>query len=106
MSLFGDALGTVVETIHGAQGSPTITYTPAVGAPFALVAVFDAAGVTVEVAPGVLQRTGEPALGVVLADFATPPVAGEQVEVSGVAYRVADVDTDGQGGATLRLRRL
>lgn len=105
MSLFGDALGAIVDEIHRAEGAPTITYEPTVGAPFALVAVWDSVGVVLDLETGAFQRTNEPRLGVVLSDFAVPPIAGDGVTVAGVAYRVTDVALDGQGGAELKIRR-
>jgi hypothetical protein len=103
LSTFSDALGTIVSTMHRAEGSPEILYDDGVS-PFEIVAVFDSAGALVDVG-GVLQRTTEPQLGVVLADFTTAPKAGDSVTVDSVAYDVFDVEPDGQGGATLRLRK-
>ena len=105
MSIFGDSLRTIVDEIHRTEGAPVIAYAPVAGDPLVLVAVFDAVGTVVDLATGVAQRTNVPSLGVVLADFATPPRPGDSVDIDAVNYKVSDVELDGQGGATLLLRR-
>jgi hypothetical protein len=107
VSLFGDANRAIGAEMFRAIGSPVITYSPAGGDDMVLTAVFEAPGTLIQLEPGVFQRTVEARLGcVVLADFADPPLAGDSVDVAGVGYRVSDVEPDGQGGATLNLRKL
>ena len=101
MSLFGDALGTVLGEIHRAQGSPSIVYAGA----SVDAAVFDERGLEVSPEGGILVRTGNPQLGVRLSDLAKAPEQGDDVTVNGVAYLVTDVNPDGEGGALLDLRR-
>jgi hypothetical protein len=101
VSLFDSALRVAITSIHGAQGSPSISYTPYGGAAFTVVAVFSADGVRVDLSSGVVQESTAPRLGVRLADFATPPAHGDEWVVGGKTYRVVGVTPDGEGGAEL-----
>lgn len=91
--------------MHGAQGSPSISYLPLVsspgGAAFAVVGVFDANGVRVNLSSGMAQESSAPRLGVRLADFAAEPEYGDEWSVGGVTYRVVEVTRDSEGGAEL-----
>lgn len=101
MSVFDAALRVAINTMHSAQGAPSITYQPYGGDPFDLVAVFSADGVRVELSSGVAQESSAPRLGVRLADFDTPPAQGDEWRVGGVTYRVVEITRDGEGGAEL-----
>ena len=115
MSLFSDALGTIVDEIHRAEGEPEIVVTVLGQAPVLLdtngqplAGVFDAAGALVAIGDaGVLQRTTTPQLGIRLSDYPVGvPDRTTTITVAGAAYQVADVEPDGQGGAVLMLRKL
>ena len=84
-------------------GEPA-TYAPQGGAaPVSLTAVFEENALVVSTELGVLIRSGRPGIGVVLADIPVPPRRGDQVTIRSTAYKVQDVDPDGQGGAKLLL---
>ena len=53
------------------------------------------------------MATREPLLGVRLAQFASPPIKGDQVHIASVnqTYRVSDVHPDGKGWAKLLLTK-
>lgn len=106
MSVFDAALRVAINTMHSAQGAPSIIYEPYGGAAFDLVAVFAAEGVRVELSSGVAQESVAPRLGVHLEDFATPPAAGDSFTVGGIPYRVVEVRPDGEGGAELTCEAL
>lgn len=106
MSVFDAALRVAINTMHSAQGSRSISYEPYGGTAFDLVAVFSAEGVRVELSSGVAQESVAPRLGVHLDDFATPPAQGDTFTVDGIAYRVVEVQLDGEGGAELTAEAL
>lgn len=92
--------------VHG----EAYTYTPEGGAELtlgvngaALRGVFDRAGALIPLETGMLQRTGIPQLGIRLADLPEPAKKGAKVVVRSTAYRIDDIDPDGQGYAVLIL---
>lgn len=84
----------------------SLTYTPTVGAPFTLKAIFDAAYQQIEMLDGAAVQTTQPMLGVRLRDFATPPTAGDRCTINGTNYRVSAFEPDGEAGAKLFLHKL
>lgn len=86
----------------------TLTYTPAVGAPFALKGIFDAAYQQVELLDGAPVQTIQPKLGVRLKDFPPgfPPKEGDRCTINGTNYRVSEFQTDGEAGAALMLHKI
>jgi hypothetical protein len=105
VSLFGNALGVVISRIHSAQGAPVVVYTCAGQAPVTIDAVFDAAHQAVDLATGELSDLG-PVLGIRVSDLPVAPEQDDTLTINGVAYAVSDVQVDGQGGATLPLRKV
>lgn len=85
-----------------------LTYTPAVGAPFTLKGIFDAAYQQVELLDGAAVQTTQPKLGVRLRDFPTgfPPKEGDRCTINSTLYRVASIEPDGEAGAALMLHKL
>jgi hypothetical protein len=67
-------------------------------------AIFDQQYQSIELAGEVPITTTRPVLDVVLDDLTDTPEQGDTVVVNSVTYQVADVQTDGQGGAKLFLR--
>lgn len=80
-------------------------WTPKGGAPTAISGPFDLSPLEVNPDTGVGVRSSTPVLHVRLSEIASRPRQGERLEVRGVAYRIADVEPDGQGAAALRLHR-
>lgn len=104
MSIFENALGVVVGSIHHAQGAKTIVYTCAGQSPVTIDAVFDEAYQVVDLATGELASLG-PMLGVRLSDLPAAPRAHDTLTVDAVEYKVNDVQRDSEGGARLLLRK-
>jgi len=85
----------------------SVVYTPASGDPsFEVRGIKGAAHTAIAIGAESDVSTLSPRIGVKLADFPAPPVEGDQCTVDGIAYRVIDVQPDGEGlGADLVLRR-
>ena len=85
------------------------TYTPQTGSPFPIDGVFDNPykGLVIQDDGLPVVATREPLLGVRLAQFASPPIKGDQVHIASVnqTYRVSDVHPDGKGWAKLLLTK-
>jgi hypothetical protein len=106
VSLFGDALGTIIDEIHRAQGSPVVSYTSFGFSPVSIAAVWDAPHRAIDLATGELSDV-EPSLGVQLSDLsAAVDVDRDTLTIDAIAYRVTDSQPDGQGGARLALRKV
>jgi hypothetical protein len=114
VSIFSDSLGTILDEIHRAEGEPEIVVTVLGQAPVllapdgrALRGAFDAAGVLVPMENGILQRSASPQLGIRLSDYPSGTTERTtRITVAGVEYQVSDAEPDGQGGATLLLRKV
>jgi hypothetical protein len=102
VSIFSDALGTILNEIHRAQGEKTIVYTCANQAPVTIAAVFDEDYQATDLTTGEISDLG-PVLGLRVSDLPAAPAVGDAVSIAGVAYSVADVRPDGEGGAVLPL---
>jgi len=85
--------------------SSACTYTPTVGAPYAVPLVFEAVTERVDPDTGAAVLSNQPEIGVRLSQMAALPVRGDRVTVRGVVYQVVEAMFDGQGTATLRLHR-
>lgn len=107
MSLFSDALRTIISEVHRAQGSPSVLYGPGGATPgTAIKAVFDADFQAVDLETGVLASVG-PAVGVRLTDLPTEtPRVNDSVQVDGVDYLVREIQRETHGGALLLLRKV
>lgn len=82
-----------------------VTYTPQTGAPFAINGVYDDAYVEVTAAgDGSAVTSTFPVLGVLLSDFPSPPLQGDQYTVTrtGETLVVKEVRPDSHGWAILR----
>lgn len=71
-----------------------------------ITAVYDAPHVSIDPDTGGKVSSTSTTLGVRLSDFDEPPIAGHMFDVDGVRFRVHDVEPDGQGGASLILKRV
>lgn len=83
-----------------------LTYTPSVGAPFALAGIFDAAYQQIEMLDGAAVQSTQPMLGVRLRDFPAPPREGDRCTINAQLYRVSSFEPDGEAGARLLLHKL
>ena len=77
-----------------------VLYVPAAGGSATVRAVFQPARETEEASPGVYA-----VLFIRLADLPAAPVRGDEVEISGVRYKVFDIEADAEGAAVLKLRK-
>lgn len=75
-----------------------VTYAPSGSPPYPLRAILDAGARPEESAPGVYAVIFARA-----ADFALPPVRGDEVTVGSSTYKVVDIDADAEGGIRLVL---
>lgn len=82
------------------------TYTPTVGAPYAVPLVFEAMTERIDPDTGAVVLSHQPEIGVRLSQMATVPVQGDRVTIRGAVYKVVEPVFDGQGTATLRLHRV
>jgi hypothetical protein len=84
----------------------TVSYTPKGHAPVSIPGIFSDAFVSVDPGSGVAVTSTGPAVGIKLADL---PQAltnkGDKCVIRGTSYTVFDVQKDGQGGATLILKK-
>ncbi|WP_166304290.1 head-tail joining protein [Bradyrhizobium sp. 2S1] len=76
------------------------------GAPYVGRGVYSSRPVDVQMQDGTIFSDQETSLGIRLAEFPVAPEIGDRIKVDGIdgLYWVGDVDTDGQGGATILLR--
>ena len=77
-------------------------YTPAGGMPAELEVIWTDAHVERPAAGGALSGTS-PVVTLALAHLAAPPAQGDQIEIRGATWRVADVQPGGAGLARLIL---
>ena len=77
-----------------------VTFLSEAGGSAAVRAVFQPARETEEASPGVYA-----VLFIRLADLPAAPVRGDEVEISGVRYKVFDIEADAEGAAVLKLRK-
>jgi hypothetical protein len=85
------------------------TVTPGVSqpgvAPYAAPGIFKANETSIPMDDGSVIASTICTLGIRLSDYAIPMVPDDQVTVAGMTFWVDRVHPDGQGGATLTLRR-
>lgn len=93
-------LGITTRTFNG----PAVVWRPDTGGR-AIFAVYDGAPVLIDPQSGARIVSTTPTLGVRVVDLGDKPAAGHLVDVDGVRYRVEAVEFDGQGGATLTIKR-
>ena len=76
------------------------------GAPYLGRGVYSSRPIDVQMQDGTVFSDQESSLGIRLAEYPIPPDIGDRIKVDGAEglYWVGDVDTDGQGGATILLR--
>lgn len=85
-----------------------VTYQPAAGGSFEITAIVATSYVGIDADTGAQVSTNSPVASVKLTDFdphAVTPAIDDQVTVRGNLFRVDDVRKDGEGGATLFLKR-
>lgn len=86
-------------------GDP-ITVMPASGTPsYSAAGIFRAQPTDVALGDGTILSSTTYTLGIRLSDFAVPIVPDDKICVGGVAYWVDHIHVDGQGGATLTLKK-
>ena len=73
-----------------------VTYSPQIGVPVNLKAIFEATHRGKENSPGTYAL-----LFIRLSDLPQAPDRGDEVQVGGSVYKVFEIEADGQGGATL-----
>jgi hypothetical protein len=100
---FSDLTGQILDACTAAFGE-TVEHRPAVGSAYSTTGIYSERGTEVD-GPLVVQ-TNAPALGIKLADFTVTPKAGDRVYLRSTVYKVARVDPDGEGGATLHLHKV
>lgn len=77
-----------------------VLYQPAAGGQATVRAVFQPTQGAEDSSPGVYA-----VLFVRLADLPVPPARSDEVEISGVQYKVFDIEADAEGAAVLKLRQ-
>jgi hypothetical protein len=104
---FTDLLEHADVSVRGLLGG-TVTYSPSVGAPVTVSAVFDAAHVRVDLGQISAASSVGPAVFVRLSDLPSDPETdtGARVTNAGVVYTIHEVKPDGLGGAHLLLHRI
>lgn len=85
--------------VLGAFGKEVV-YTPQAGGPVIVPAIFQPAREAEDSSLGVYS-----VIFVRLTDLPAPPARGDAVEISGVQYKVFDIEADTSGAAVLRLRK-
>lgn len=93
-----DALGVCMDAL-----GDDVTYTPAGGSATAIRGIFSETSERFD-GTGVPIRMDRPNLGVRLSDLGQAPKRGDSVSVRGTAYKVSEIEKDGEGGATLYLQ--
>ena len=76
-------------------------------APIDVLGVYSSAGLNIELADGQVLSDQTTTMGIKLSDWPWWPVRGDRFlhQDSGIMYWQSDITLDGQGGATLQLRR-
>ena len=100
MSDWGSLTNALNTSVLGAFGREVL-YTPQVGNPMTVRAIFESTRETEENAPGVYA-----VLFVRLADLQQQPARGDEVLVDSVTYKIFDIEADTSGAAVLRLRQV
>jgi hypothetical protein len=81
-------------------------YRPASGGRYFVQAVFDDEFSQIDPQTQTVVSGNLPRIGVNLKDMPRHPDKGDQVYISGETFEVYDIREDGQGGATLYIRKL
>jgi hypothetical protein len=92
-----NALNSAALTAFGRE----VTYSPQVGMPSAIRAIFQPSHEPEENSPGIYG-----VLFIRMGDLAQQPARGDEVSIDGALYKVFDVEADASGGAVLRLRQV
>ena len=74
-------------------------------APYQARGIFSSRPVQFQLQDGAILSDQQTTLGIRLEEFAVPPTNRDRVIIDGVTYWVGDTSLDGQGGATITLRR-
>lgn len=85
------------------EGADQVTYTHLGGAPYTIDGIFEANSEAADPDTGAMVLTNTPQISFRLSAMQRIPRQGDQVQIRGKAYRVAEPDFDGQGTVTLRL---
>lgn len=104
---FADLLRVADQSVRGHLGG-SVVYSPSVGAPVTVPAVFDAAHVRADVGQISAAASVGPAVFVRLEELPSNPEedTGARITNAGVAYTIHEVHPDGLGGAYLLLHRI
>ncbi|MBF0339474.1 MAG: hypothetical protein HQL95_00745 [Magnetococcales bacterium] len=112
MSRWDNLLALVHRPCFATFGVP-VTYTPALarmlgGTPIDLVGIFDGKREIVSVggSGGMEAVTLHSVVEIKIADLGFDPMAGDDVAVAGLTYRILDVQPDGKGLAVLVLNQV
>lgn len=81
------------------------TYTPKVGTPYSINAIFRDTFVEVRGRDSIGNASLRPTLTVRLADLLAEPGEGDAVTVNAVAYNIIEAQSDGGGGSVLILQK-
>ncbi len=99
MDHWGQLTGALNAEVLDAFGRE-VAYHSQAGGTVDIRAIFQPAREAEDSAPGVYS-----VIFVRLADLPVPPARGDAVEISGVRYKVFDIEADTSGAAVLRLRK-
>lgn len=85
-----------------------VLYTPVDGSPaFSVVGIYNNVWREVDPQSGTIVSSNQPNLGVRLSDFlGNVPIEGATFTIRSVAYKVTDVQEDGEGGAKCLLHKV
>lgn len=100
MADFASLLNTLNSAALTAFGRE-VTYSPQMGRPTVIRAIFQPSHEAEENSPGVYG-----VLFIRLADFSLPPARGDEVTIDAATYKVFDIEADTSSGAVLRLRQM
>ena len=104
MSAFGAHFGMLNAAVLAAFGIP-VTFTPQDGSgEQQITGIIQKPAMGEDRLPGSISGAAVVRLFVQFASIAPAPQHGDAITINGVAYVVADLDVDTQGGAVLKLR--
>ena len=83
----------------------TATYTPIVGTPYSITAIFRDAFVEVRGRDSIGNASLRPTLTVRLADLLAEPDVGDTVTVDSTVFNIIESQSDGGGGSVLILQK-
>lgn len=86
--------------------SRAVVFKPAAGGEHQVRGIFDRAFIEVPMEDGTTQVSASPRLGMRISEWPALPAQKDRIVIGSEVFMIAAVEPDGQGGATLVLRKV